>query len=297
MDVSVNTLMGALCVDMTQAQANADASIARIYGKKPDWALADAKRLHLLRGAFISGLFDLYQWRLLLFARQWTITQASPAGNAVSIWESLVGTTRPKVATLYGYMDPDTALSNLYGPGPRGPADDIVKGLPKLSFDISEHNLLKFTTDGVYGFYDYPTPVGAQVSTLKGWQAGAFYQFVDTDSTWLPPTTISWTEPAPIPANPPPALLAGTVRAVNAVYPPAEEVLGKNVMLFPFQIKVEQPPLFTGIAATKASTWVRCFVMTRDSATSSSLMYKGVGDFFGIGDPAKSEKDVVFTIM
>lgn len=172
--------MGALSVDLTEAQKDADKAV-----KGLDKASAKETRLKLMRGAFISRLFKVYQWRLLLFARGADQAGvASPAADGTvdppqTIWEKLVGTTRPKVAALSTHMDLDTPLSKAYGPTSKSPSPNLVSFLPKLAFDPT-NGLINCTVDGKYGFYNYaPRPAGAG-SAPKGWTQAAFYQYIDT---------------------------------------------------------------------------------------------------------------------
>lgn len=125
--------MGALSVDLSEAQAAADKAVndqnaALLISKLASLTnpQTDAVKLRIMKAAFITKLFELYQWRLLLFARGFPAANAAPVVPAgyvgstpdpkTTIWEQLVARIRPTVAALGPYFDPDANLMMSFGP-------------------------------------------------------------------------------------------------------------------------------------------------------------------------------------
>lgn len=127
--------MGALCVDLSEAQAawtqevktqNA-ALLALPVPTKLDSTQTKAIELRTMKAGFVAGLFKVYQWRMLLFARGFparttpavngaAAVPVAPAPEDGTIWQQLVGTKRPNIAALGPYFDPDANLTLSYGP-------------------------------------------------------------------------------------------------------------------------------------------------------------------------------------
>lgn len=280
--------MGAVSVDLTREQE----TIKNIV-KNGAYADADLETYNRMRQAFIGKLFELYQWRMLLFARGAAgAAVAAPVGGNPTIWETLVGTKRSKTAALTTYIDPDQPLSASYGPNAKGKDSNTVDNLPKLIMLINQvHPPLACTFIGSYELFDYGVPG----TKFAGWTRCVFYEYVETPEASLPPGSIP-----PPPANkpPPPFYTSGTVQPKRVFFPDREKDLGPNLMLFPFQKFVEQPPILQSDQSSQDKNWLRCFVMVRNNPNNANeLTFRGVGDFFEIKDMAVKPREKQVTIL
>lgn len=158
MDVEVNTIIGALEVDiqkyLDEVKAVVDKSTENIP-KEEQKAMKkeiEAAMIPTLREGMLSELFKYYQWRMLLFATPRRIDAMHPVGpNLVGVWSDLVKVPRyrPIVNTPFTALETffQTELENRYNPPKLRFEGDQVKdettgrgfvpsdALPKLAYD------------------------------------------------------------------------------------------------------------------------------------------------------------------
>ncbi|KAJ1337842.1 HET domain-containing protein [Microdochium nivale] len=117
MEIEVNTVIGALEVDVTTYQDAASATAAREKAAIPkDWTQAqkdarvaeiDADEVSAVREGMLAELFRYYQWRMLFLATARRISKRKPvSGNLTGLWSELVKVPRYRSAS----ATPFTAL-------------------------------------------------------------------------------------------------------------------------------------------------------------------------------------------
>ena len=277
-DCDVNTLLGALDVDMSKEIAAANA----LQGTDKETAL---------RRNFLAALVRIYQWRMLLLATEPRTLQAP----WLACWPTLVNCTtklpnspgptvkRPRFAALDLYVG-SVYLDGLFGPGkpvpPKFPADQF--DLPVLQVaDSSAQELLVKAKPG-YKLYNLSSAVVPAAAANAGlaWSACMFYDFA-------PGPTVN-----PAPATDMPHLIKFTkVHAKDAA-----AVFGDKVVLLPLE-KISRTD---GWGETKVRT--RC-VIVKDFLSCGPRMFatslpsagaltaflgkasvKMIGTFVGVGD-------------
>jgi hypothetical protein len=103
-DVLVNRVMGAMSIDMEKRLS----PIKAIIMDK-----ANFDEAAMLKSAFLPAIFDVYQWRMLYFARgddfksRVDLVQPNSNNSPKTICDSLISQERPKFAPLHPYLGQD----------------------------------------------------------------------------------------------------------------------------------------------------------------------------------------------
>jgi hypothetical protein len=296
-DITVNCLVGALSIDIGDFQEaakkikkdTADSQKAANADKATIRQKSEEAELGKLVDGFLPGLFNTYQWRMLLLARD------KPVGKAVDegFWKSLIGKERPKFAALEGYIG-EVALSQTYGPSvptavkPKEIPKEIFPNLPTISMpNVSLGALIVHgSASQPYSAYNFT----AKSAASTGWKSCTFYAYVAPSA------------PAPAGAAAGGAAatntsLGGTVAALPISFATRDSTFGQDILLLPIETVTDQklPPPVTFVDKLFALVSrapptidpkvpiIRCAIVTNFDSVGSKGNFFGIGDFTGLG--------------
>lgn len=249
--------------------------IAKAENKKGGRAEID-----FLQKAFLTLLFEGYQWRMLLLAKENTTPDATKAW-----WPQLLTLKRSPVASIGYYLNSGGAdLETMYRPRRLvvRPTGTDVYDLPKLvaPYPIPElptSNAVIAKAKAGYFYYDLTKPAS------KGWTSATFYEYLKGDSDNLP----------------------GTVNLTKVNFTDAttrDAKLGKSLILLPIEdseekVNATSPKVPAGSTTRPAklpAKWIRCAILANYNPVARKGVFKGIGDFGGlnIADMVSLDKDV-----
>jgi len=311
--------MGALSVDMGDYKGRAKKAkdAAEDSLKKANKSPAEvsnggtAAEVESLKRDFVTTLFNTYQWRMLLLAREKPATTQS-----IGFWKSLIGKVRPRFAALEEYIG-DATLVQEFGPivqtdikfGDKPVLkplpEGIIPNLPLLSIPDLDLGALVVHGNDVdmshpYAAYLFTT----QSASSTGWKSCTFYSYV------APPIPTvagaaggavagssaagSSAAPAAAATTPP---LGGTVAAVQVQFAQRDSTFGQTFLLLPIETVTDQKPLpastyieyeraAAGLPTTKLdpkNPTIRCAIVINFKETDRKGDFLGIGDFTGLG--------------
>ena len=264
-DTTVKAVMGAMDVHIDD-QVLKDA-VAKRERKRaeaiqqglpnPD-SLANKAEAEHLRPPFLTALIKVYQWRMLLLAKD---NANIPANKAW--WMIMLEVKRPALASIGYYVnDGMVGLETMYRPGKPRPTTlpPDVYDLPELTVASKDEMPLIANKKSAYRFYDLTK------ATTKGWQSCIFYEFLkqpeDQPGT-VGLSQIPWTD------------------AKNT----RDAKLGMKIVLFPIVDSTEKETVgLPGPGGKMPPKWRRCAIFSGYDAAAAikKATFKGIGDFTGL---------------